>query len=195
LPVLNKFLSEIARIQRSAFSLSTGIRAAAIAMTPLVIGLGTGQLVLLYATIGAMFVTSTEGPPIYPLPLRVLVLACFTESAAFALGVLASAAGSLAIPLAGVGVFIALMAGGDETFTQVGTNTAIAFAVAIGLPGGSTAVALQSLWLFLIGGAVGPAGCLAGSVAFVPKMARSERCSRAFEHPGKKIFQAAVGER
>jgi uncharacterized membrane protein YccC len=44
------------------------------------------------------------------------------------------------------------MAGGDATFTQVGTNTAIAYAVAVGLPGGSAAAAGERLWLSLLGG-------------------------------------------
>src|SRR5258708_31969408 len=121
-PVRGKFLGEIARLERSAFSVSTGLRAAVIAMTPLAIGFATGHLEFLYATFGAMFVISTEGPPSSALPPRVLLLACFTEATAFALGTLASTTGFLAIPLVGVGVFVALMAGGDATFTQVGTN-------------------------------------------------------------------------
>jgi hypothetical protein len=145
-------LSEIARLERSAFSVSTGLRGAVITMTPLAIGFATGHPEFLYATFGAMFVISTEGPPSSALPPRVLLLACFTEATAFALGTLASTTGFLAIPLVGVGVFVALMAGGDATFTQVGTNTAVAYAVAVGLPGGSTALAIESLWLSLLGG-------------------------------------------
>jgi uncharacterized membrane protein YgaE (UPF0421/DUF939 family) len=149
---MGRFLSDIARLERFAFSLSTGFRAAVFAITPLVIGFATGHLESVLVTFGALFVINTEGPPATAIPLRFLILGCFTEAAAFALGTLASTAGPLAILLVGVGVFIALVAGLDPALTQVGTFTAVAYAVGMGLPGGSAAAAGDRLWLFLLGG-------------------------------------------
>jgi hypothetical protein len=145
-------LSEITRLDRSSFSASHGFRAAIIVVAPLVLGFATGHLELVFATLGAMFVTNTEGSNAAPLPLPLLLLACFTEASAFGLGTLAGLTGLLAVPLVGLGVFIPLVAFGSRTSAQVGKVTAIFFAVGIGLPGGSTGAAVERLWLSLLGG-------------------------------------------
>jgi hypothetical protein len=133
-------------------SFVAGLRSAVLVMAPLALGLAAGHTELLYATLGAFFVTNTEGPPKIALPLRVVLLACFTEAAAFGLGTLVGTTGLLSIPLMGAGVFLALLASGNPRLTLVGTLTAISFAVGVGLPGGSVTVAGDRLWLSLAGG-------------------------------------------
>ena len=99
-----------------------------------------------------MFVTNTEGPNAARLPLPGLLLACFTEAFAFAMGTLVGLTGLWAIPLLGLGVFATLSAVGNQRLAAVGRFTAIFFAVGVGLPGGSTGGALERLWLSLLGG-------------------------------------------
>ena len=144
-------IGEIVRLDASAFDIRTGLRGAAFTTTPFVIGLATGHPEAVIATLGALFLTNTEGPRAVALPLRILIIACFTEAAAFGLGTLVGTTDLLAIPLVGIGVFGALMVAGRQGWTSVGTFTAIAFAVGVGLPGGSTAAAGQRVWLSLIG--------------------------------------------
>jgi fusaric acid resistance family protein len=151
-PDWRKSLDEVTRIDKSSLSFSTGLRAAVLVMAPLALGLAAGHSELIYATLGAFFVTNTEGPPRIALPLRVVLLACFTEAAAFALGTLVGTTGLLSIPLMGIGVFVALLASGNPRLTLVGTFTAISFVVGVGLPGGSISVTGDRLWLSLAGG-------------------------------------------
>jgi fusaric acid resistance family protein len=145
-------LNEITRLDRSNFSASHGLRAAIVAVAPLVVGIATGNPEFVFATLGAMFVTNTEGPNAARLPLAFLLVACLTEASAFGLGTLASVTGILAVPLLGLGVFIALFAGGDQRAALVGRFTAIFFAVGVGLPGGSAGGAVERFWLSLLGG-------------------------------------------
>jgi hypothetical protein len=145
-------LSQIARLDRSNFSASHGVRAAAIVVAPLFLAFATGHPEFIFVTLGALFVTNTEGPNASPLPLPILLLACLTEASAFGLGTLASVTGVLAIPLVALGVFIPLATFGSGTSAQAGKNTAIFFAVGVGLPGGSTGAAVERLWLSLLGG-------------------------------------------
>ncbi|MGH9917387.1 MAG: FUSC family protein [Nitrososphaerales archaeon] len=147
----SRFFDEITRIDRSSMSISTGIRAALVTIAPLVLGLAVGQPQWVYATLAALLVLNTEGPPATALPLRVVFLACLTEPLAFALGTLAGTTGLLAVPLVGVGIFIARLSSGDPRLAMVGTSTAIFFAVGVGLPGGSTSVAGERLWIALLG--------------------------------------------
>jgi hypothetical protein len=147
----SSFFDEITHIDRSSLSIQTGIRAALLAITPLVLGLAIGQPQWVYATLAAMMVLNTEGPPAAALPLRIVLLACFTEPLAFGLGTLVGITGVFAVPLIGVGVFVARLSSGNPRLAQVGTFTAIFFAVGVGLPGGSAAVAEQRLWLSLLG--------------------------------------------
>jgi len=145
-------LNEITRLERANFSASQGLRAALFVVAPLVLGFATGHPEFVFATLGAMFVTNTEGPNATALPLSILLLACFTEASAFGLGTLAGMTGIMAVPLVGLGVFVALLAGGTRAFAQVGRFTAIFFAVGVGLPGGSIGGAVERLWLSMLGG-------------------------------------------
>jgi len=183
-------LSEITRLDRSNFSASHGFRAAVIVVAPLVLGFATGRPEFVFAALGAMFVTNTEGPNAAPLPLPTLLLACFTEASAFGLGTLASLTGFLAIPLVGLGVFVPLATFDSRTSAQVGKLTAIFFAVGVGLPGGSTGAAFERLWLSLLGGLLAflgawlhrslTSGNAPGGMsgAFEPQSSKLERCAR-----------------
>jgi hypothetical protein len=149
---LHKFLNEITCLDRSVFSISIGLRASIFVMTPLIIGIATGHKEFTFATMGAMFLINTEGPKGATLSVRILLVACFTEAIALGLGTLVGTTGFLAIPLVGIGVFTVLMVESSPRLTQVGIFTAIIFAVGVGLPGGSTSVAIERLWLSLLGG-------------------------------------------
>jgi hypothetical protein len=79
---MSRFVKDIRRLDKSAFSLTTGFRAAAFAITPIAVGFATQQPVLLLATLGAIFLTNTE-MQLPTVPSRILLLACFTEAASF----------------------------------------------------------------------------------------------------------------
>jgi hypothetical protein len=187
-PGKGEFLGEITRLDKSNVSFAHGFRAAVLVVAPLFIGFATGHPELILATLGAMFLTNTEGPNSSPLPVRFLVLACLTEAAAFGVGTLVGLTGLLAIPLAGIGVFIALLEGGGAKLAQVGKFTAIVFAVGVGLPGGSTGAAVERFWLLLLGGLLALLGAWAhrsltkssGAASGTPKPWRSEL--KAFIH-------------
>jgi hypothetical protein len=183
--VWRKFLNDVARVDKSALSFATGLRAAVFVMAPISLGLWIGHPELVYATLGAVFVTNTEGPPASALPLRIVLLACFTEAIAFGLGTLAGTAGLLAIPLMGIGVFMALLASGNRKLTLVGTFTAIAFAVGVGLPGASLSVAGERLWLSLAGGLWALLG--AWSHRLVVRKRVSGTASRVLDPVGERL--------
>lgn len=145
------FFAEITRVDKSSLSISTGTRAAVLAIAPLVLGLAIGQPQWVYASLAALLLLNTGGPPATALPLRVVLLACLTEPLAFALGTLVGTTGLLAVPLVGIGIFIARLSSGNPRLAIVGTFTAIFFAVGVGLPGGSTSVAGERLWIALLG--------------------------------------------
>ena len=148
----------ITRIDRSAFSLPTGVRAGCFISAPLLLGIVTGQKDLVYTTLGALLLTNTEGPRTLSAPLRVLLVACFSEAAAFGLGTLAGTTGFLAVPLVGIGVFIGLLAALRPRWAPVGTWTAVTFAVGVGLPGGSVSISGVRLVFSLLGALWGLTG-------------------------------------
>ncbi|MGA2666095.1 MAG: FUSC family protein [Nitrososphaerales archaeon] len=144
-----RFFKGITRIDRAAFSLPTGVRAAAFVIAPMALGLGLHEPAFIFATLGALLLTNTEGQPSV-LPWRVLLAACLTEATAAGLGTLAATAGVLSPPLLGIAVSVALLARGSPKWANVGTFTAISFSVGAGLPGASMeAAALRSSSLLL----------------------------------------------
>ncbi|MDA4136938.1 MAG: FUSC family protein [Thaumarchaeota archaeon] len=149
---------EITRVDRSAFSLPAGLRGGAFVSAPLLLGVVTGQQELVYVTLGALFLTNTEGPRSVSAPLRVLFVACFVEALAFGLGTLAGTTGLVAIPLMMVGVFLPLMFGAYPRWALVAMFTAIFFAVGVGLPGGSVGASGSRLVFSLVGSFWGFAG-------------------------------------
>ena len=146
---ISAFFKDFTRLDRSAFSLSIGVRAAVFVTAPMVMGFAFHEPVLIFATLGAIFLTNTEGQPSL-LPSRVLLVACFTEAGAFGLGTLAATTGLSPLLLA-IFVSVALLARGSLRWTTTGTFTAIMFAVGAGLPGASVEEAALRLSLSLFG--------------------------------------------
>ncbi|HYA81935.1 MAG TPA: FUSC family protein [Candidatus Bathyarchaeia archaeon] len=148
---MSRFVKDIRRLDKSAFSLTTGFRAAAFAITPIAVGFVTQQPVLLLATLGAIFLTNTE-MQLPTVPSRILLLACFTEAASFGLGTLAATTvHSLTTLLLGIAVFVSLIARVNTKWAPVGTFTAIIFAIGVGLPGYSMQSAIVRTLFSLIG--------------------------------------------
>jgi hypothetical protein len=117
---------------------------------PIAIGILTHVSSLLYATLGALFLANTEGPP--PTFIRPLFVACFTEAAAFAAGTLAATLGPIpSIILLGFGLFVIFLARGNPEWNGAATFTAISFAFGIGLPGASVEAAYFRAGFLLIG--------------------------------------------
>jgi hypothetical protein len=146
----SRFFKDITRLDWSAFSLLTGARGAAFVIAPMVVGFALQQPALVFATLGALFLTNTEGQPSV-LPVRVLLVACFAEAAAFGLGTLAATTGPFAPLLLGVAVSVALLARGSPRWASAGTFTAVTFAVGAGLPGPSVEAAALRLPFSLLG--------------------------------------------
>jgi hypothetical protein len=132
---MDQFVKDIRRLDKSAFSLTTGFRAAAFAIAPIIAGFAIQQPALLFASLGAIFLTNTE-KAFYTTPSRILLVACFTEAASFGLGTLVATTSHLLSPiLLGIAIFAALIAWSSTKWAAVGTFTAIIFAVGAGLPG------------------------------------------------------------
>ena len=135
-----------------AFDPKTGLRAAIFVVTPLVVGAATGYLFQgLLATIGANFLTNTEGSGPSATSLRMLGVACLVEPAAMALGTLAGTTGILAIPSVSLGVFFLLMTRSSGRWIQVGLIGALVFVVGVGLPGDTPSSSLERLWALMAG--------------------------------------------
>jgi hypothetical protein len=145
-------LREAARFDRSAFSLPVGLRAGTFVALPVLIGLATGQSEFIFATLGALFVTNTEGPRTLSAPLRLLLTASILESAAFGLGTLAGTTGLLAIPLMCLGLLLGLSLAVYPGYALTAMFTGILFAVGVGLPGDTVEMAGVRLVFSLLGG-------------------------------------------
>src|ERR1700733_609671 len=125
------------------------LRAAIFVTAPIIVGFAIHEPMLAYATLGAVFLTNTEGQPSL-LPSWVLLVACFTEAAAFALGTIAAPTGLSPLLLA-IFVSIALLARGSLRWSTTSTFTSIMFAVGAGLPGASMSLVASRLELSLLG--------------------------------------------
>ena len=148
---MSRFVKDIRSIDKSALSLTTGFRAAAFAIAPIIIGFAIHQPALLLATLGAIFLTNTERA-FYTIPSRILLAACLIESASFGLGTLVATTSHLLSPIfLGIGIFVALIARVSTKWAPVGTFAAIIFAVGTGLPGYSVQSAGVRTLFSLIG--------------------------------------------
>jgi hypothetical protein len=148
---MSRFVKDIRSIDKSALSLTTGFRAAAFAIAPIIIGFAIHQPALLLATLGAIFLTNTERA-FYTIPSRILLAACLIESASFGLGTLVATTSHLLSPIfLGIGIFVALIARVSTKWAPVGTFAAIIFAVGAGLPGYSVQSAGVRTLFSLIG--------------------------------------------
>jgi hypothetical protein len=120
-------------------------------IAPIIVGFAIQQPALLFASLGAVFLTFTERF-IPTMPSRMLLLVCCTEAAAFGVGTLTATTGhSLSRLLLGIGVFVALFAWSYTKCAAVGMFTAIVFAVGVGLPGYSIQSAGLRTFFSLIG--------------------------------------------
>ncbi|MGB6674323.1 MAG: FUSC family protein [Candidatus Nitrosopolaris sp.] len=147
----SRFFKDIRRLDKSAFNLTVGLRAAAFVIVPIIIGFAIQQPALLFASLGTVFLTFTERF-IPTMPSRMLLLVCCTEAAAFGVGTLTATTGHLLSPLLlGIGVFVALFAWSYTKWAAVGMFTAIVFAVGVGLPGYSIQSAGLRTFFSLIG--------------------------------------------
>lgn len=152
-------LREAARLDRTNLSLLGGLRGGAFTVAPMALVLATGDLSLVYTTLGAMLLTNTEGPNATPMPLRFLLLATLTEASAFAMGTAVALTGLAAVPIVGLGVLAGMLAGDGMAVAQVGRVTAVLFAVGVGLPGASAGVIPLRFGFALLGGLLALAGC------------------------------------
>ena len=132
---MSRFLKDIRSLDKSAFSLTVGLRAAAFVIAPLIVGFAIQQPDLLLASLGANVLTNTER--VLPtIPSRILLVACFTEAASFGLGTLVATTSHLLSPiLLGIAIFAALITWASTKWAAVGMFTAIIFAIGVGLPG------------------------------------------------------------
>ena len=145
------FFKDIRRLDKTAFNLTVGLRAAAFVIAPIIVGFAIQQPALLFASLGAVFLTFTERF-IPTIPSRMLLLVCCTEAVAFGVGTLTATTGHLLSPiLLGIGVFVALFAWSNTKWAAVGMFTAIVFAVGVGLPGYSIQSAGLRTFFSLIG--------------------------------------------
>jgi hypothetical protein len=152
-PGTDNTFHDVIALNRPAFGLRTGLRAAVFVTAPLLLGLAIGQVdIMVFATLGALFITNTEGPSATALGALMLLVASVVEAASFAVGTVAGLTGLLAVLLLGVGVFAALILAIKPRWTQLGIFSAIFFAVGVGLPGGSVLVAEERLLFSLAGG-------------------------------------------
>ncbi len=148
---MSRFVKDIRRLDKSVFSLTTGFRASAFAIAPIIVGFTIHQPALLLATLGAIFLTNTERA-FYTIPSRILFAACLIESASFGLGTLVATTSHLLSPIfLGIGIFVALIARVSTKWAPVGTFAAIIFAVGAGLPGYSVQSAGVRTLFSLIG--------------------------------------------
>jgi hypothetical protein len=147
---ISRFVKDIRSIDKSALSLTTGFRAAAFAIAPIIVGFAIHQPALLLATLGAIFLTNTERA-FYTIPSRILLAACLIESASFGLGTLVATSHLLSTIFLGIGIFVALIARVSTKWAPVGTFAAIIFAVGAGLPGYSVQSAGVRTLFSLIG--------------------------------------------
>ncbi|MGA9150172.1 MAG: hypothetical protein WBZ36_06325, partial [Candidatus Nitrosopolaris sp.] len=148
---ISRFLKDISSLDKSAFSITTGFRAAAFAIAPIIAGFALHQPAFRFATLGAIFLTNTE-KAFYTIPSRILLVACFTEAASFGLGTLVATTSHLLSPiLLGIAIFAILIAWTSTKWAAVGTFTAIIFAVGAGLPGYSIQSAGMRTLFSLIG--------------------------------------------
>ncbi|MGA2199747.1 MAG: hypothetical protein ABSG45_07385, partial [Nitrososphaerales archaeon] len=148
----SELLYDITRFDWSRLETLTGLRAAAFVVTPMLVGASTGYLFQgLFATIGANFLTNTEGSGANATRLKVLAAACLIEPTAIALGTLTGSTGLLAIPLVAIGVFLLLLAKAYTSWSQVGLIAAVVFVVGAGLPGASVSSGIERLWTSVVG--------------------------------------------
>jgi Fusaric acid resistance protein-like len=134
---ISRFLKDIRSLDKSAFSITVGLRAAAFVIAPIIVGFAIKQPNLLLVALGSIFLTNTERA-LPTIPSRILLVACFTEAASFGLGTLAAITSHhhlLSLILLGFAVFAALFVWAITKWAAIGMFTAIIFAIGVALSG------------------------------------------------------------
>jgi hypothetical protein len=153
-------LKAITRINTDAFSITRGMRAATIAILPIIISLILNQPALSTATLGTTFIAYTEAQS-SSITRKYLLTACLTQAAAFGLGILASATGPILSPvLLAVAVTVILTARGNPKWQSIAMYSAITFAVGLGITGYSGDIVLGTGFMALMAIAGGLLGIL-----------------------------------
>jgi hypothetical protein len=151
-------LKAITRIHTEAFSITRGIRAAIIAILPIIISLAINQPVFSLATLGTTFIAYTEAQN-STITRKYLLIACLTQATAFVLGILASATGPILSPiLLAIVVTTILVARVNLKWQSIATYSAITFAVGLGITGYSGNMVLATGFMALtalMGGLLG----------------------------------------
>jgi hypothetical protein len=143
-------LKATTRINKEAFNITRGLRAATIAIIPIIIGFAINQPTLSIATLGTTFIAYTEAHT-KNLHWKFLLMACLTQSCAFGLGILSGAAGTFLSPLLlALAVSIILIGRVSPKWNTLSTYSAITFAVGLGVTGYSGDVIKAVLFLSLI---------------------------------------------
>lgn len=151
MPSLPNSFDQVTKLDRSQFDLWTGLRSALFVVTPITLGFLTGHLEAIFGSLGALFLANTEGQRSM-VPSRILLIASFVESVAVGIGTLCAMLGTLVVPLIGLGVFVSLLLRAEPRWAQVGTFTAIGFALGASLPVDSATQAEVRAVLWLVGG-------------------------------------------
>jgi hypothetical protein len=155
----NRIFEEAIRLDRSAFNFPTGLRAAVFIVTPVLLGVVLKNPGFIFACLGALFLTNTENPQ-YKTPIFIMLVACFTESAALGLGTLASIFKLLDPFFVGIFVFLVVILSDGPKWIRLGAFTGIVFAVGVGLPGGGMLETLPRAAFYLAGSLWGLAGVI-----------------------------------
>jgi Fusaric acid resistance protein-like len=139
-PILTKapsLVKDFTRIDKSAFNPSLGVVGGIFVVAPIVLAIAIHELALFCTVLGALLIALIEGLPVVPAG-RTLLMVCFTIGAAMGMGTLVATAGPILSPtLFAVSLFVILLARGRRNWASVGTFTAVAFSLGIGLPGAS----------------------------------------------------------
>jgi len=155
----NRFLNEVTSLDKTAVNFSTGLRAAAFVVAPMILRIAFNYPELTFACLGTLFLINTEGPR-FDIPLIVLLIACFTESLSWALGTIAGTTEFLAPFLLGIFVLFVVLLTDRPKWIPVGTFTSIVFAVGVGLPGGTLSDAIPRAAFALAGSLWGLGGAM-----------------------------------
>jgi hypothetical protein len=153
------FLRDTTRLNRPAFNIFTGLRSAVFVMAALLLGYIINKTGFPFAGLGAIFLFNTEGQ-LSKVPASILLVAWAAEALSLGVGTVVGSLGIFSLILTGFGVFLISIAASKPAWMQLGTITAIVFAVSVGLPGDSFSQAAVRMELCLLGSIVALVGVM-----------------------------------
>jgi Fusaric acid resistance protein-like len=183
-PRTSGFLADLVRVTPHRFDPAFGVGAAALLVAPLVVdelfGLGTSGVLVTFGILNVLFAAM---PRPHATPARLLLVSILTNAIGFTVGsLLVELPVALELPLTGVAVAVALLAGRNPRWENLGAITALMLVVGIGLPAPDVgAIPLRSAEIAL-GGSVGFIGWLA-LTRWLPPLADSESDASAPRPP------------